>query len=113
MSTGGFCIFLGSNMLSWDSKKQHIVTRSSIEAKYKAFANTIAELLCLQSLLKELGVFLPKPPTLWCDNLGATYLSTNPILRSLTKHMEIDFHFVRDRVASKHCMLLSVFHVIK
>lgn len=100
-SIGGFCIFLGSNVVSWGSKKQNTIARSSIEAEYKDLANTTVEILWFQSLLRELHIFLSKPPTLWCDNLGATYLLVNPIMHSRTKHIDVDFHFVRDRIAAK------------
>jgi hypothetical protein len=50
-------------------------------------------------VLKELGVHQPRPPVLWCNNLGATYLSANPVFHAHTKHIEIDFHFVREKVA--------------
>jgi hypothetical protein len=100
-STSGFAVFLGGNLVSWSSRKQVTVSRSSTEAEYKAIANVTAELIWIQSLMKELGVFLHKAPRLWCDNIGATYLTSNPVFHGRTKHMEVDFHFVREQVARK------------
>jgi len=107
-STGAYCVYLGSNLISWSSRKQPTVSRSSTEAEYKSVANTAAEVLWIRSLLQELRLPLSGPPKVWCDNIGATYLSVNPVFHARTKHVAIDFHFVRELVASKDLEILFV-----
>jgi histone deacetylase 1/2 len=100
-STCGFAVFLGNNLVSWTARKQATVSRSSTEAEYKALANATAEMIWVQKLLNELRIPHPQAARLWCDNLGAKYLSANHVFHARTKHIEIDFHFVRERVAQK------------
>jgi hypothetical protein len=100
-STGGFAVFLGTNLISWSARKQPTVSRSSTEAEYKAVANATAEIMWIQTLLWEIGVQSPQQAKIWCDNIGAKYLSNNPVFHGRTKHIEIDYHFVRERVAWK------------
>ncbi|XP_071678452.1 uncharacterized mitochondrial protein AtMg00810-like [Lolium perenne] len=100
-STGDFAIFVGPNLFFWSARKQATVSRSSTEAEYKDLANATAELIWVEALLTELGVKLKEKPSIWCDNLGATYLSANPVFHARTKHIEIDFHFVRERVVNQ------------
>ena len=104
-STSSYYIFLGHNLISWNSRKQATVSRSSTEAEYQSLANTTIELQWIQYLLKELGVFMATPPTLWCNNLGAIYLTANTMFHARTKHIKIDFHFVYDKVASKNIVV--------
>ncbi|XP_019183561.1 PREDICTED: uncharacterized protein LOC109178368 [Ipomoea nil] len=84
-STSGYAVFLGSNLISWLSRKQRAVARSSTEAEYKALADVSAEVTWVVSLLQELGLHTGQPATLWCDNLGATYLCANPVFHARTK----------------------------
>ena len=100
-STSGCCIFLGGNLINWSSKKQHVVARSSTEAEYRALASATAELVWIQSVFKELGIQVESIPVLWCDNMGAISLAENPVFHARTKHIEIDVHFVREKVLSK------------
>lgn len=94
-STTSFVVFPGSNPVSWQSKKQGSVSRSSTEAEYRALANTTADITWIRHLLADLHEFFPDP-LLLCDNLSALALSPNPIYHSRIKHMDIGFHFVRE-----------------
>ena len=99
--TTGFVIFFGSQFASWCSCKQRFVSRSTTEVKYRYLVVTTSELLWIRLLLKEIDLSSGSLPLLWCDNLSATYLTANPVLHSRTKHMKIDFHFIRDLVQKK------------
>ncbi|KAA8546477.1 hypothetical protein F0562_002784 [Nyssa sinensis] len=97
-STSAYVIYLGKNPVSWSSKMQRTVARSSTEAEYRSVANTAAELNFICYLLSDLGITLPCCPVIYCDNIGATQLCSNPIFHSRMKHVAIDFHFIRDQV---------------
>jgi hypothetical protein len=90
-STGGFVVFLGSNLVSWSAKKQPTISRSTTEAEYKSMANATAELMWVQALHRELRVSLPRSAHLWCDNMGAKYLASNPVFHGRMKHIEVDY----------------------
>ena len=94
-STTGMLVVLGSSPIPWSSKKQSIVSRSSTEAEYRALASIVAELAWLCTLFKELKLFLPHVPILWCDNNSAIALTSNPVFHSRTKHIKVDYHYVR------------------
>jgi len=98
-STSGYAVFLGGSLVSWSSKRQHTVSRSSAEAEYRDVANGVAEASWLRQLLQELHHPLKTASLVYCDNGSAVYLSTNPVQHQRTKHVEIDLHFVRERVA--------------
>ena len=98
-STTGFYVFLGANCISWSSKKQPTVARSSSEAEYHSMVATTAEITWLTFLLRDIGIALSKPPQLFCDNISALHMSVNPMFHARSKHIELDYHFVREKVA--------------
>lgn len=108
LSTSGFCVFMGNNLISWSSKWQHTVPRSSAEAEYRGVANVFAEATWIRNLFLELWCPLSKASTIFCDNVSVVYLSSNPVQHQRTKHVEIDIYFVRERVALG---LIKVFYV--
>lgn len=71
------------------------------EAEYKALDDNVAEVTWLEIVLRELCISVTKAPVLWCDNLVATYLSTNLVFHARTKPVEVDFHLIRERVVAK------------
>ena len=99
-STGDYCIYLGYNPISWSAKKHRTVSCSSIEAEYHQLAYTAAEISWLRSLFKDLGVSLTTP-LIWCNNINSISLASNPVFHARTKHLEVDYHHVRDKVVRK------------
>jgi hypothetical protein len=107
-STSGFLVYLGHNAITWSAKKQATVSRSFTESEYRALAIASAELCWVRCLLKDLGIFLTNPPTLWCDNVSALAIASNPVFHARTKHIEVDFHFVRECVLCKDLVVKFV-----
>ncbi|MFS7986065.1 putative RNA-directed DNA polymerase [Helianthus anomalus] len=107
-STSGYCVFLGNNLISWSSKRQATVSRSSAEAEYRGVANAVAEVTWIRNLLLELRIPLIQASVVFCDNVSAVYLSDNPVQHQRTKHIEIDIHFVREKVRLGHVRVLHV-----
>ncbi|KAK8956599.1 hypothetical protein KSP39_PZI000178 [Platanthera zijinensis] len=107
-STSGFCTYLGGHLVTWRSKKQAVVARSSAEAEYRAMASVVSELTWLESLLTDLGVKLPSPARLLCDSQAAIHIAKNPVFHERTKHIEVDCHFIREKVQMKKIDLSHV-----
>lgn len=97
-SVTGYIILFGDSPVSWKSKKQSTVSKSSSEAEYRAMAAVASEITWLVRLLEELGVTNLRPVTLECDNKSALHIAHNPVFHSRTKHIDIDCHFTREKV---------------
>lgn len=94
----GYVIYLGDNAISWQSKKQNLMSRSSIEAEYKALAHATTYVSWIRLILRDMGAILRNPPLLLVKTESAIALSLNPVQHSRLKHMETNFHFIRERV---------------
>ena len=97
-STTGYCMFVGGNLVAWKSKKQSVVSRSSSEAEYRAMAAATSEVVWLKALVGELGFPTSSPIKLFCDNQSAIYIASNLVFHERTKHIEVDCHFIRQKV---------------
>jgi histone deacetylase 1/2 len=104
------CLFLGLNLIWWCSKKQLIISRSTIEIEYRALIVTI-NLYWIQSLICDLSMFLANTPILFRDNISTTYLVLNPILHTHTKHIEVDYHFIWEHKTHKELFMFNLLEV--
>ncbi|XP_071714860.1 uncharacterized mitochondrial protein AtMg00810-like [Rutidosis leptorrhynchoides] len=107
-STSGYCVFFGNNLVSWSAKRQPTVSRSSAEAEYRGVANVVSESCWLRNLLLELHCPISKATIVLCDNISAIHLSGNPVQHQRTKHIEMDIHFVREKVARGQVRVLHI-----
>ncbi|CAH9070098.1 unnamed protein product [Cuscuta epithymum] len=97
-SRSGYCTFVWGNLVTWRSKKQTVVARSSAEAEFRAMANGICEGIWLNQVLKELHLPLECPIKLYCDNKAAISIANNPVQHDRTKHVEVDRHFIKEKI---------------
>ncbi|KAG8475425.1 hypothetical protein CXB51_032251 [Gossypium anomalum] len=98
LSTIGYVVYLGPNPIAWCSKKQAVVSRSSSEVEYRSLTNCVSELLWVRQLLEELGIQVSSSSVVWCDNTSTVSMAANPTHHTRVKHVEIDHHFVREKV---------------
>ncbi|CAL2254674.1 unnamed protein product [Prunus armeniaca] len=100
-STSRYFTFVGGNLVTWRSKKQKVVSRSSAEAEYRGMTQGVCELLWLRRLLRNFGFGPQKPMDLYCDNKAAIAIAHNPVQHDRTKHMEVNRHFVKEKLDAK------------
>ena len=100
-SISGYCVFVNGNLVSWKSKKQATLSKSSAEVEYRCMASTTCEVMWILKILKDLGISDSLLPVeLFCDNKAAIQIAANPVMHEKTKHFDIDVHLVREKVAS-------------
>ena len=105
-STSGYCVFLGDNLISWSAKRQPTLSRSSAETEYRGVANVFSETCWIRNLLFEILCPVSTTTLVYCDNVSAIYLFGNPIQHQRTKPIEMDIHFVREKVAQGQVRVL-------
>ena len=105
-STSRYCVFIGGNLISLKSKKQDVVVRSSAEAKYRAMALATYELIWLKQLFQKLRFSKDEQMMIVCDNQAALHITSNPVFYERTKHIKVNYHFIREKTVSE-CMTTS------
>ncbi|KAL6335775.1 hypothetical protein AAG906_039538 [Vitis piasezkii] len=86
-SINNYCVFMGSNLISWSFTKQKIVSRSTVEFEYRTVANGIVELSLIGSLFRELNIVTSFIPCIYCDNISVNYMTASPVFLDRRKHM--------------------------
>ena len=99
-STSGYCTYVGGNLVTWHSKKQNVMIKSSAEVEFRAIVHGICEALWIKRLLEELKIINLLPMRLYCDNKVAIAIAHNPVLHDRTKHVEVDKHFIKKKLDS-------------
>lgn len=107
-SISGSCFFIGQSLISWRTKKQQTVSHSSSEVEYCALASATCELQWLLYLLRDLHITCIKPLVLYCENQSAFHIAANHVFHERTKHMEIDYHIVREKFLAGTMKLLPI-----
>ncbi|KAI5325061.1 hypothetical protein L3X38_034135 [Prunus dulcis] len=97
-STIGYCVFLGNSLISWQTKRQRTVSLSSAEAKYRAMTSTCCEITWLSFLLQDLHLPSSGASRMYCDNRAALHIAANLVFHERTRHIEMDCHFIRDKI---------------
>lgn len=105
-STSGYAFHIGSGVVSWSSKKQPTVSLSSTESEYKALTNATCEAIWLRRILADLEEAQSGATCINCDNQSAIKLAHNPVYHARTKHVELQYHFVREKIESKEIGLI-------
>ena len=99
-SVTGYMLFFGNSLIAWKSKKQKTLATSSAEAEYRAMASVTCEVVWVLKILNELGIKNSLPAKIFCDNKAAIKIAANPVFHERTKHLEIDLHLVREKIAN-------------
>ena len=107
-STSGYCVFVGGNIVSWRSKKQEVVARSTAEAEYRAMALALSEMIWMKNLMAELKLLRNNTMVLNCDNISAMNIANNLVQHDRTKHIEIDRFFIKEKLDSNTLKLKYV-----
>jgi hypothetical protein len=98
----------GSGAVSWSSKKQPTVALLSTEVEYRGATIVACEVVWLQKLLSDLGQSVNAPIVIYCDNIGSILLANNPVYHARTKHIEVHYHFIKEKVLAKEINLIHV-----